>query len=148
MARGRTYTTAASSNFSVVGRWQPARDARPRYAESTTSRRACCCAGARSTTPAEKRRPSPRSSSHRPRRWRSGVRRTREVLRQARPGEQDPKKRGWRHSECWRFLRERQDGKLFPNLKIEEVYPKNYRTFEEAEANIGEYIEEVYNKKR
>jgi hypothetical protein len=31
---------------------------------------------------------------------------------------------------------------------MEEVYPKNYRTFEEAEANIGESIVEVYNKKR
>jgi hypothetical protein len=58
-------------------------------------------------------------------------------------------KKAWRHGECWRFLRERQDGKLFPRTsKMEEVYPKDYRTFEEAEANIGEFVEEVYNKKR
>ena len=31
---------------------------------------------------------------------------------------------------------------------MEEVYLKDYRTFEEAEANIGEFIEEVYNEKR
>ncbi len=37
---------------------------------------------------------------------------------------------------------------FFRTLKMEEVYPKNYGTFEEAEANIGESIEEVYNKKR
>ena len=37
---------------------------------------------------------------------------------------------------------------FFRTLKMEEVYLKDYRTFEEAEANIGEFIEEVYNKKR
>jgi putative transposase len=37
---------------------------------------------------------------------------------------------------------------FFRTFKMEEVYPKNYRTFEEAEANIGEFVEEVYNKKR
>jgi putative transposase len=37
---------------------------------------------------------------------------------------------------------------FFRNLKMEEVYIKDYRTFEEAEKNIGEFIEEVYNKKR
>jgi putative transposase len=31
---------------------------------------------------------------------------------------------------------------------MEEVYLKDYRGFEEAEQNIGEFIEEVYNKKR
>ncbi len=31
---------------------------------------------------------------------------------------------------------------------MEEVYVKDYRSFEEAEHNIGEFIEEVYNKKR
>jgi transposase InsO family protein len=31
---------------------------------------------------------------------------------------------------------------------MEEVYLKDYRGFEEAEANMGEFIEEVYNKKR
>ena len=37
---------------------------------------------------------------------------------------------------------------FFRTLKMEEVYLKNYRTFEEAQENIGEFIEEVYNKKR
>jgi putative transposase len=38
---------------------------------------------------------------------------------------------------------------FFRNLKMEEVYLlKDYRTFEEAEQNIGEFIEEVYNRKR
>ncbi len=37
---------------------------------------------------------------------------------------------------------------FFRNLKMEEVYLKDYRTFEEAEENIGEFIEEVYNQKR
>ena len=37
---------------------------------------------------------------------------------------------------------------FFRTSKTEEVYPKDYRTFEEAEANVGEFIEEVYNKKR
>jgi transposase InsO family protein len=37
---------------------------------------------------------------------------------------------------------------FFRNLKMEEVYLKDYRTFEEAERNIGEFIEEVYNRKR
>lgn len=31
---------------------------------------------------------------------------------------------------------------------MEEVYLKDYRTFEEAQENIGEFIEEVYNQKR
>ena len=31
---------------------------------------------------------------------------------------------------------------------MEEIYLKDYRTFEEAQENIGEFIEEVYNKKR
>ncbi len=52
------------------------------------------------------------------------------------------------HGECGQSLRERQGRELFPNLKVEEVYLKDYGTFEEAEANIGEFIEEVYNKKR
>ena len=29
---------------------------------------------------------------------------------------------------------------------MEEVYLKDYRTFEEAKQNIGYFIEEVYNK--
>jgi len=33
-------------------------------------------------------------------------------------------------------------------LKMEEVYLKDYRNFEEAEENIAEFIEEVYNRKR
>ena len=33
-------------------------------------------------------------------------------------------------------------------LKAEEVYMNEYRTFEEAYANIKKFIEEVYNKKR
>jgi putative transposase len=37
---------------------------------------------------------------------------------------------------------------FFRALKIEEVYLKDYRTFEEAEQNMGHFIEEVYNKKR
>ncbi len=37
---------------------------------------------------------------------------------------------------------------FFRTLKIEEVYLKDYRGFEEAKKNIGEFIEEVYNKKR
>lgn len=37
---------------------------------------------------------------------------------------------------------------FFRTLKMEEVYLKEYRTFEEAEENIGHFIEEVYNKKR
>ncbi len=37
---------------------------------------------------------------------------------------------------------------FFRNLKMEEVYLKDYRDFEEAEENIGQFIEEVYNRKR
>ena len=37
---------------------------------------------------------------------------------------------------------------FFRTLKMEEVYLKDYRTFEEAHENIGEFIEEVYNWKR
>ena len=37
---------------------------------------------------------------------------------------------------------------FFRTLKMEEVYLKDYGTFEEAQQNIGEFIEEVYNKKR
>lgn len=37
---------------------------------------------------------------------------------------------------------------FFRSLKMEEVYLKDYRDFEEAEENIGEFIEEVYNEKR
>ncbi len=33
-------------------------------------------------------------------------------------------------------------------MKYEEVYLKQYLNFEEAEENIGEFIEEVYNNKR
>jgi putative transposase len=37
---------------------------------------------------------------------------------------------------------------FFRTLKLEEVYLKDYRHFEEAEQNIGQFIEEVYNEKR
>ncbi len=37
---------------------------------------------------------------------------------------------------------------FFRTLKMEEVYLKDYRNFEEAEENIGKFIEEVYNQKR
>lgn len=37
---------------------------------------------------------------------------------------------------------------FFRTLKLEEVYIKDYRDFEEAEENIAEFIEEVYNEKR
>ena len=37
---------------------------------------------------------------------------------------------------------------FFRTLKMEEVYLKDYQDFEEAEGNIGEFIEEVYNEKR
>ena len=34
---------------------------------------------------------------------------------------------------------------FFRTLKVEEVYLKDYRDFEEAHENIGQFIEEVYN---
>jgi putative transposase len=37
---------------------------------------------------------------------------------------------------------------FFRTLKLEEVYLKDYRDFEEAEQNIAQFIEEVYNQKR
>jgi putative transposase len=37
---------------------------------------------------------------------------------------------------------------FFRTLKMEEVYIKDYRDFEEAEENIAQFIEEVYNEKR
>jgi transposase InsO family protein len=37
---------------------------------------------------------------------------------------------------------------FFRTLKMEEVYIKDYRDFEEAEENIAQFIEEVYNQKR
>jgi putative transposase len=37
---------------------------------------------------------------------------------------------------------------FFKTLKREEVYLKQYQTFQEAEDNIREFIEEVYNTKR
>jgi putative transposase len=37
---------------------------------------------------------------------------------------------------------------FFRTLKLEEVYIKEYRTFEEAQENMGRFIEEVYNNKR
>ncbi len=37
---------------------------------------------------------------------------------------------------------------FFKTLKCEEVYLQDYRTFAEAEATIGRFIEDVYNAKR
>lgn len=37
---------------------------------------------------------------------------------------------------------------FFRTLKMEEVYLKDYRNFEQAEQNIAQFIEEVYNHKR
>jgi putative transposase len=37
---------------------------------------------------------------------------------------------------------------FFKTLKCEEVYLQQYETFAEAEANIGRFIEDVYNTKR
>ena len=37
---------------------------------------------------------------------------------------------------------------FFKTLKREEVYLKQYQTFQEAEDNIREFIEDVYNTKR
>jgi putative transposase len=37
---------------------------------------------------------------------------------------------------------------FFKTLKCEEVYLHDYRTFAEAEDNIGHFIEDVYNEKR
>jgi transposase InsO family protein len=38
--------------------------------------------------------------------------------------------------------------RFFRTLKQEEVYLKDYQTFAEAEANLGRFIEDVYNSKR
>jgi len=45
-------------------------------------------------------------------------------------------------------LENAQAERLFRTLKEEEVYLHDYETFEEAEASIGRFIEEVYNRKR
>lgn len=37
---------------------------------------------------------------------------------------------------------------FFKTLKQEEVYLKHYQTFDEAQTNIGQFIEDVYNTKR
>jgi transposase InsO family protein len=37
---------------------------------------------------------------------------------------------------------------FFKTLKQEEVYLKQYQTFEEASANLGQFIDDVYNTKR
>ena len=38
--------------------------------------------------------------------------------------------------------------RFFRTVKYEEVYLKHYQTFEEAEANLRQFIEDVYNEKR
>jgi putative transposase len=45
-------------------------------------------------------------------------------------------------------LENAQAERLFRTLKEEEVYLHEYESFEEAEASIGRFIEEVYNRKR
>jgi transposase InsO family protein len=45
-------------------------------------------------------------------------------------------------------LENAQAERLFRTLKEEEVYLQEYQTFEEAEASIGRFIEQVYNRKR
>jgi transposase InsO family protein len=37
---------------------------------------------------------------------------------------------------------------FFKTLKQEEVYLKEYQTFEEAQSNIGQFLDDVYNTKR
>ena len=37
---------------------------------------------------------------------------------------------------------------FFKTLKQEEVYLKDYRSFEDAEANLAVFLEQVYNSKR
>jgi putative transposase len=38
--------------------------------------------------------------------------------------------------------------RFFKTRKREEVYLHDYRTFEEAEANLSRFVEDAYNKKR
>jgi transposase InsO family protein len=45
-------------------------------------------------------------------------------------------------------LENAQAERLFRTLKEEEVYLHEYETFEEAEASIGRFLDEVYNRKR
>ncbi len=45
-------------------------------------------------------------------------------------------------------LENAQAERLFRTLKEEEVYLQDYQTFEEAEASIGRFLEEVYNRQR
>ena len=47
-------------------------------------------------------------------------------------------------------MRRRGDGvprELLQTLKREEVYLHDYRTFEEAEANLSRFIEDVYKRR-
>jgi putative transposase len=41
-----------------------------------------------------------------------------------------------------------QAASFFKTLKCEEVYLQQYRTFAEAVADVGRFIEDVYNTKR
>jgi putative transposase len=45
-------------------------------------------------------------------------------------------------------LENAQAERFFRTLKQEEVYLQEYQTFEEAEASIGRFIDDVYNQKR
>jgi putative transposase len=45
-------------------------------------------------------------------------------------------------------LENAQAERLFRTLKEEEVYLQEYQSFEEAEASIGRFLEEVYNRRR
>ncbi len=49
-------------------------------------------------------------------------------------------KRQWKHHYI--------EGHSLGTVKMEEVYLKDYRDFEEAQEDIGRFIEEVYNEKR
>ena len=64
------------------------------------------------------------------------------------PGGWCPDQHGGRGQPLRENAKAERAESFFRTLKIEEVYLKDYRTFEEAEQNMGHFIEEVYNKKR